>query len=449
MADQLLVRLYNVGLGDCIYVRIPDDGDDRHLLIDCGNKFSSQDLLRDAVADLESRLPATGDGRKRLDLLVVTHPHEDHVRGFDADLFAGIRVDRIWLSVGMDPDHPQAEQSRNLQALAVASLERLVKSDDPAMASLAGDLLALSKAEGMEAVLETLPQASGIEPTFVHAGMPDADQGFFQDPSTRLRILAPMEDVDGFYLGREARALAARDDFAATLRSAAAGPSGEEGGDGTSTPLFPTNVAIEDFRRLQRNLQDNALSFVLKAGHLVNNVSVVLLLEWQGHRLLFTGDAEVKTTRKGKFELGKPNYSWNVMWAEMREHLEQPLDFLKVGHHGSYNATPWTTETVDGEPHPVNEILDHLLPVPGPGDRPRYAVVSTERTRSYEKIPLPGLMAELGRRVDNARSYEETPVQGIAVPAGVPQPQRTDLEHQHADTDRVPAIDLRFPADPA
>ena len=40
MDGQLLVRMYNVGLGDCIYLRVPDAGREVHVLIDCGNKFS-------------------------------------------------------------------------------------------------------------------------------------------------------------------------------------------------------------------------------------------------------------------------------------------------------------------------------------------------------------------------------------------------------------------------
>ena len=28
MGNKLLVRAYNVGVGDCIYVHIPDEGDD-------------------------------------------------------------------------------------------------------------------------------------------------------------------------------------------------------------------------------------------------------------------------------------------------------------------------------------------------------------------------------------------------------------------------------------
>ena len=38
MGDQLLVRAYNVGLGDCFYLRVPDMNRNVHILIDCGNK---------------------------------------------------------------------------------------------------------------------------------------------------------------------------------------------------------------------------------------------------------------------------------------------------------------------------------------------------------------------------------------------------------------------------
>ena len=41
MGAKLLVRSYNVGCGDCIYVRIPDGEDGFHILIDCGSKESA------------------------------------------------------------------------------------------------------------------------------------------------------------------------------------------------------------------------------------------------------------------------------------------------------------------------------------------------------------------------------------------------------------------------
>ena len=91
MDSQLLVRIYNVGLGDCIYLRVPDEQKDVHILIDCGNKFGELELLGKHIADLKKELPDAGQGKKRLDLLVVTHPHEDHHKGFEEDFFGTSR----------------------------------------------------------------------------------------------------------------------------------------------------------------------------------------------------------------------------------------------------------------------------------------------------------------------------------------------------------------------
>ena len=54
MAGQLLVRMYNVGLGDCIYLRVPDGGKQVHILIDCGNKFEELQVLKDCLEDLKT-----------------------------------------------------------------------------------------------------------------------------------------------------------------------------------------------------------------------------------------------------------------------------------------------------------------------------------------------------------------------------------------------------------
>ena len=174
-------------------------------------------------------------------------------------------------------------------------------------------------------------------------------------------------------------------------------------------PQFALNVSASDFRNLLRRLYCSALLFALDDSELKNNTSVVLLLEWRGKRLLFTGDVQEK--------------GWEVMETKDNElpaadrQLKAPLAFLKVGHHGSHNATPFKPA---GQPQP--EVLDNLLPM----ERHDEAVTAVSVTPhgSYDNIPLDALLAELGRRAHVRRT-------DIVLE---PQGQGLDYTVQHTDS---------------
>ena len=87
-----------------------------------------------------------------------------------------------------------------------------------------------------------------------------------------------------------------------------------------------------------------------------NNTSVVIEIEWRGWRLLFPGDAELR--------------SWRTM-ADLG--ALRPVHFVKVSHHGSHNGT-------------LEELFDAVLPATPHDDRPRHALVSTS-TGSWASVP--------------------------------------------------------------
>ena len=177
---------------------------------------------------------------------------------------------------------------------------------------------------------------------------------------------------------------------------------------------------------------------------------------------MFTGDAERKTSNEGKFKAGSGNGSWNVMWHEHNETnaFDKPLDFLKVGHHGSENASPWSNKlaVAGGDANEMDKMLEKLLPLPSEDEEPvAIAVVSATRFGNYKKaIPDRTLMTVLGERLvkpaaglsdaDKYPSLLDSMRRGepVLVPPDTLQPIRTDLA---IDADGQPAkyIEVVFP----
>ena len=430
MADKLLIRLYDVGLGDCIYCRIPKahkSGRDFHILIDCGT-LSSTDYLKAAIDNLKTMLPEI-DGKRHVDLLVVTHEHKDHMTGFGLDIWSKLSFGAIWMSAAMDLDHPEAKRAKRLHSFAANAMEQAVRLNlalSPPLMELAA-ALALNKT-AMKTLRETLPKASKIKPVYVHAKSKKSDLALpLKEADVTVSVLGPENDIDFFYLGKEGDPKLRRLGFidSGLPDPAVAVPPPDK------VPA-PENIDPADFRQLRSRMLSTALAFAELDGKVCNNTSAVLLIEWKGKRLLFVGDAEWD----GAFKEGKGNCSWNVMWNLRKDKLKGPLAFYKIGHHGSVNATPWRIPGATAV-EPL-AILDAILPVQSKAAAK--AIVSTRRG-NYETIPRTDLLAEIGKRVSNTRNYADAFKKAGKETSEVPkfdgfeeksfakaQPWRTDLE---------------------
>lgn len=120
----LTIRHYCQGIGDCHLLRFKkENGDDFWMLIDCGVHSSVEggsEKIDAIVADIAART------NKRLDVLVVTHEHWDHVSGFltAASGFEGFKVGQIWTGWTEDPADPDARELDKFKGSALAITQK-------------------------------------------------------------------------------------------------------------------------------------------------------------------------------------------------------------------------------------------------------------------------------------------------------------------------------------
>ena len=120
--SQVRVRMYNVGFGDCFLVTIPTADGNRRVLLDCGSVAQAPGLSMDAVLEhLWHDATDPGASAPRIDVVVATHRHRDHVSGFARPGWESVQVHEVWLPWTEHPTDPKARQIRETQSrLAVA-----------------------------------------------------------------------------------------------------------------------------------------------------------------------------------------------------------------------------------------------------------------------------------------------------------------------------------------
>ncbi|MBI1766000.1 MAG: hypothetical protein HYR56_31740 [Acidobacteria bacterium] len=340
---QVTIRMYNIGFGDSFLLTIPAADRPRKILVDCGVHLSGQipgvpvsRIVQQIVADVTE-----ADGTPRIDLVIATHRHRDHVVGFENELWETVEVAEVWMPWTEDPKDELAKKIREKQS-------KIGKHLDAALTRLLLDKgLSASKTKETQSLKEfvsnSLTNAEAMRT--LHEGFArgsKAPRRFLPYKQRDRNTLEPalLPGVTAHVMGPSHDEEIIRDmdppKGQSYLRLAEAAP-----GDGE--PFLPFHkdweVSPKQFDPGQQILKASELGRINNIGdgtefgvavaleQAVNGTSLMLMLQIGKAYLLFPGDAQWGTW---KAALDDP---------EWRALLEK-TNFYKVGHHGSHNATP-------------------------------------------------------------------------------------------------------------
>lgn len=86
-----IIKYYPVGTADCTLIKL-DNG--KTIIVDCQllsdlTDGNGKQVFFDVKADLLKELNKDDSGRPYVDLLISTHPHDDHTKGFEGNFYHG------------------------------------------------------------------------------------------------------------------------------------------------------------------------------------------------------------------------------------------------------------------------------------------------------------------------------------------------------------------------
>jgi beta-lactamase superfamily II metal-dependent hydrolase len=420
--------MYRQGLGDCFLIALPRAGAGPfHVLIDCGVLLGTKDAAETMTRVAEDIAATTA---RRLDVVVATHEHWDHLSGFiqAQSVFDKMQIGEVWLAWTEDPTddlaaHLRREREQALRGLRTA-VARLAGLDAAAAQRLSGPLAFFGAASGpgtREALNYLVHHPSGPKVRYHRPGgdpLPLADVA-----GAKVYVLGPPRDEklirrsnptkSGHEVYELGPGLAAFD-------PARAAPDNDDelvrGSDAFEERYrIPQDSAVgmsffqkhyfalpDEWRRIDAAWLGGAEQLALALDNHTNNTSLALAveLEPQGRVLLFPGDAQV-----GNW-LSWNNCPWNTATPPISAaDLLHRTVLYKTGHHGSHNATL----REQGLERMVSPELVALVPVDrGMAERKRW------------NMPFPALYTRLLERT-----------RGRVLRADQPPPDRPETTSQH------------------
>lgn len=384
--NNVKVRMYCLGTGDCFILTFcHDDQVEFTMMIDCGSCRGGAGEFRPYIEHLAAYT------KYKVDLLVVTHEHNDHVNGFAkcADIFKKFDIGEAWFAWTEDPVDPtgsagelQKKRKAMKQAFSktidvIKSNNRLLKNkltehyfnsaiyeSNEGLLNGLNTLAAINLPEtgpgnkplpGMAKIKELLAKKKKT-PKYLNPGK---TMRIDRAAGVKFHVLGPpMEreyvfkdgkegvDVYNKRLSMNESSLAANaflnmgSKSAGDLPFAARFVMNKENRDIAAKKVIKQyNDKEESWRKIDNDWLNSAGALALRLNSHINNTSLALAIEFDDSKkvLLFPGDAEY-----GSWESWYEIKKWKPKKAGDKHFVEDLLNrtvFYKVGHHLSYNGT--------------------------------------------------------------------------------------------------------------
>jgi len=374
--QRALLRMYRHGLGDCIYLEFPrGSGPPYRIMIDCGLVLGAADAKAKITGVMDHVIESSGaDG---LDLLVVTHPHWDHVSGFvQAESVDQLKAREVWLAWSENPQDELAAKLKSTFALAEQALRAgLTATEAFPMNAARKEAESLLGFLGLEQEGEAKLQAGKGRTTAAavaaaaakaaeagrkpHFCLPGEKPFVIPGTTARIFVLGPPRDekelrqMDPSKREPETYSLTALGSLlhlGQAFAALAGGDAAQDQGrpfaqhftlgleDCEAIPFFADHYFGEaaQWQRIDADWVGEIAPLALLLDRAVNNSSLALAIELEegGDVILLAADAQVGNWRswlKLKWELDGRTVTGPDLIARTLAY--------KVGHHASLNAT--------------------------------------------------------------------------------------------------------------